>query len=83
MFIARHHFRLATGREDALVQICRERDSRLQDVPGRRRFHRLHFALDLGPPKFEGYEMVLQPVSPPLRRARGSAIIAPRRVCDP
>jgi heme-degrading monooxygenase HmoA len=41
MFIAMNRFRLAPGHEDAFVQMWRERDSRLQDVPGFRQFQLL------------------------------------------
>ena len=41
MFIAMNRFRIAPGFEDAFVQMWRERDSRLQDVPGFREFHLL------------------------------------------
>ena len=41
MFIAMNRFRIAPGFEDAFVQMWRERDSRLQDVPGFRQFHLL------------------------------------------
>lgn len=38
MFIAMNRFRIAPGYEDAFVQMWRERDSRLQEVPGFRSF---------------------------------------------
>ncbi len=41
MFIAMNRFRIAPGFEDSFVQMWRERDSRLQDVPGFRQFNLL------------------------------------------
>ncbi len=41
MFIAMNRFRIAPGFEDTVVQMVRERDSRLQDVPGFRQFNLL------------------------------------------
>lgn len=41
MFIAMNRFRIAPGFEDTFVQMWRERDSRLQDVPGFRQFNLL------------------------------------------
>ena len=41
MFIAMNRFRIAPGFEDSFVQMWRERDSRLQGVPGFRQFNLL------------------------------------------
>ncbi|MBK9777363.1 MAG: antibiotic biosynthesis monooxygenase [bacterium] len=41
MFIAMNRFRIDPGFEDTFVQMWRERDSRLQDVPGFRQFNLL------------------------------------------
>ena len=41
MFIAMNRFRIAPGFEDTFVQMWRDRDSRLQDVPGFRQFNLL------------------------------------------
>ena len=41
MFIAMNRFRIAPGFEDSFVQMWRERDSRLQSVPGFRQFNLL------------------------------------------
>ena len=41
MFIAMNRFRIAPGFEESFVQMWRERDSRLQDVPGFRQFNLL------------------------------------------
>ena len=42
MFIAMNRFRIALGREDGFVEIWRQRDSMLKDVPGFKDFHLLH-----------------------------------------
>ena len=100
MFIAMNRFRIALGREAEFVEIWRQRDSRLAQVPGFVDFHLLQGRSDesatvfvshsrwestaafeawtrseafraahggagaprdlyLGPPQFEGYEVVL------------------------
>lgn len=100
MFIAMNRFRIAPGFEDGFVQMWRERDSRLKEVPGFLTFHLLRGEAGpeatvfvshstwasrgdfqawtesdafrqahakarapegtyLGPPQFEGYEVVL------------------------
>ena len=41
MFIAMNRFQIAPGREAAFEKLWRERDSRLDDVPGFREFHLL------------------------------------------
>jgi heme-degrading monooxygenase HmoA len=100
MFIAMNRFRIALGKEDAFIDIWKNRDSHLEAVPGFRDFHLLQGPSDenstlftshsiwesgedfanwtrseafrkahanageskgiyLGPPQFEGYEVVL------------------------
>ena len=100
MFIAMNRFRIAPGREAEFIEVWRQRDSRLSEVPGFQTFHLLqgpgdaevtvfvsHSTWDssaafeawtrsesfraahanagrqsglyLGPPKFEGFEVVL------------------------
>ena len=41
MFIAMNRFRIAPGREAEFIEIWRQRDSRLAEVPGFRQFHLL------------------------------------------
>jgi heme-degrading monooxygenase HmoA len=41
MYIAMNRFRIAAGREEEFVQVWRERDSYLDEVPGFRRFRLL------------------------------------------
>jgi len=100
MFIAMNRFRIAPGREAEFIEVWRQRDSRLADVPGFQKFNLLqgpgdaqatvfvsHSTWDsaaafeawtrsesfraahahagqqrglyLGPPQFEGFEVVL------------------------
>ena len=100
MFIAMNRFRIAPGREAEFIEVWRQRDSRLAEVPGFKTFHLLqgpgtaeatvfvsHSTWDsaadfeawtrsesfraahanagqqrglyLGPPQFEGFEVVL------------------------
>lgn len=44
MYLAMNRFRIARGKEDDFVQMWRERDSYLADVPGFVRFHLLQGA---------------------------------------
>ncbi|QID19556.1 antibiotic biosynthesis monooxygenase [Nitrogeniibacter mangrovi] len=44
MYLAMNRFRIARGKEDEFVQMWRERDSHLADVPGFVRFHLLRGA---------------------------------------
>lgn len=39
MFLAMNRFKIARGREDEFVEIWRQRDTYLDQVPGFRRFH--------------------------------------------
>jgi heme-degrading monooxygenase HmoA len=41
MFIAMNRFRIAVGREAEFIEVWRQRDSRLADVPGFQRFNLL------------------------------------------
>lgn len=41
MFVAMNRFRIALGREEEFVEIWRQRDSYLDEVPGFREFHLL------------------------------------------
>ncbi len=41
MYIAMNRFRIAPGREEDFIEIWRNRDSHLDDVPGFREFHLL------------------------------------------
>ncbi|WCM86520.1 antibiotic biosynthesis monooxygenase family protein [Acidovorax sp. NCPPB 3576] len=41
MFVAMNRFRIAPGREEAFVEIWRQRDSHLAQVPGFQAFHLL------------------------------------------
>ena len=41
MFIAMNRFRIAPGREEEFIQIWRQRDTYLQDVPGFKSFNLL------------------------------------------
>ena len=41
MFIAMNRFRIAPGREAEFIDVWRQRDSRLADVPGFKAFHLL------------------------------------------
>ena len=100
MFIAMNRFRIAPGREAEFIEVWRQRDSRLAEVPGFRQFNLLQGPRDeqatvfvshstwdsvaafeawtrsesfraahanagqqrglyLGPPQFEGFEVVL------------------------
>lgn len=100
MFIAMNRFRIAPGREAEFIEVWRQRDSRLAEVPGFQTFNMLQGASDdqatvfishstwesaaafqdwtrsesfraahasagqqrglyLGPPQFEGFEVVL------------------------
>ncbi|MBH1957824.1 antibiotic biosynthesis monooxygenase family protein [Polaromonas sp.] len=100
MFIAMNRFRIAPGREAEFIEVWRQRDSRLAEVPGFQSFHLLQGPGDaqatvfvshstwesaaafeawtrsesfraahasagqqrglyLGPPQFEGFEVVL------------------------
>ncbi|MFM8332417.1 MAG: antibiotic biosynthesis monooxygenase family protein [Candidatus Methylumidiphilus sp.] len=100
MFIAMNRFRIALGREDEFVEVWKNRESYLDEVPGFKEFHLLRGAstdehtlfashsiwestaafeawthseafrkahsgagsskgLYLGPPQFEGFEVVL------------------------
>ncbi len=100
MFIAMNRFRIAPGREAEFIEVWRQRDSRLAEVPGFQTFNLLQGASDeqatvfvshstwasaaafqdwtrsesfraahasagqqrglyLGPPQFEGFEVVL------------------------
>ncbi|CAN5215818.1 antibiotic biosynthesis monooxygenase [soil metagenome] len=100
MFIAMNRFRIAPGREAEFIEVWRQRDSRLAEVPGVQTFNMLQGASDdqatvfishstwesaaafqdwtrsesfraahasagqqrglyLGPPQFEGFEVVL------------------------
>lgn len=100
MYIAMNRFRIALGKEDEFIQIWKNRESHLDQVPGFQRFHLLrgpaneeytlfashsvwdsHAAFEawthsesfrrahanaggskgiyLGPPQFEGFEVVL------------------------
>lgn len=100
MFIAMNRFRIAPGREADFIEVWRQRDSRLADVPGFQTFHMLQGPSDdkatlfvshstwddaaafeawtrsesfraahanagqqrdlyLGPPQFEGFDVVL------------------------
>jgi heme-degrading monooxygenase HmoA len=44
MFIAMNRFKITPGREDEFIELWRNRDSRLQDVPGFKAFHLLRGA---------------------------------------
>jgi heme-degrading monooxygenase HmoA len=44
MFIAMNRFKIAPGREDEFIELWRNRDSRLQSVPGFKGFHLLRSA---------------------------------------
>lgn len=46
MFIAMNRFRIAAGREADFVEVWRQRDSRLSEVPGFRSFNLLQGATD-------------------------------------
>lgn len=100
MYIAMNRFQIAPGREEDFLEVWRQRDSHLSDVPGFKQFNMLQGAsqeehtvfishsvweseaafrawtqsgafrkahagakspegIYLGPPKFEGYEVVL------------------------
>lgn len=100
MYIAMNRFKIAPGREEEFVQIWKQRDTHLQEVPGFKEFHLLRGPADesctlfashsiwesrqafeawtrseafrkahasagaakeiyLGPPQFEGFEVVL------------------------
>lgn len=41
MFIAMNRFRIAPGREDVFIDLWKNRESRLDEVPGFREFHLL------------------------------------------
>lgn len=41
MYIAMNRFRIAPGKEEAFIEIWRNRDSHLEGVPGFREFHLL------------------------------------------
>jgi heme-degrading monooxygenase HmoA len=44
MFIAMNRFKIVPGREDEFIELWRNRDSRLQGVPGFKAFHLLRGA---------------------------------------
>ena len=44
MYIAMNRFRIVLGREQEFIEIWRNRDSHLEDVPGFREFHLLQGA---------------------------------------
>jgi heme-degrading monooxygenase HmoA len=47
MFIAMNRFRIAAGREAEFIEVWRQRDSRLAEVPGFRSFSLLQGASDI------------------------------------
>jgi len=91
MYIAMNRFRIAPGREEDFLEVWRNRDSHLDEVPGFKQFQMLQGesqedhtvfishsvweseeafrkahanakapeGIYLGPPKFEGFEVVL------------------------
>ena len=90
MYIAMNRFRIAPGREEDFLEVWRNRDSHLDEVPGFKQFHTVFIShsvweseeafrawtkseafrkahanakapegIYLGPPKFEGFEVVL------------------------
>ena len=73
MYIAMNRFRIAPGREEDFLEVWRNRDSHLDEVPEEAfrawtksdAFRKAHAnakapeGIYLGPPKFEGYEVVL------------------------
>jgi len=44
MFIAMNRFKIAPGREDEFIELWKNRESRLADVPGFKEFHLLRGA---------------------------------------
>lgn len=46
MYIAMNRFRIAAGREDEFIEIWKNRDSQLDNVPGFREFHLLRGPTD-------------------------------------
>lgn len=46
MFVAMNRFRIAKGREAEFIEVWRQRDSRLADVPGFQRFNLLQGGSD-------------------------------------
>ena len=46
MYVAMNRFRIALGREEDFIEIWKNRDTHLQEVPGFKQFHLLQGATD-------------------------------------
>ena len=46
MYVAMNRFRIALGREQDFIEIWKNRDTHLQEVPGFKQFHLLQGATD-------------------------------------
>ncbi len=68
MFIAMNRFKIVPGKEREFENVWKERDTHLKDVDGFKEFHLVKgeqnsefslYASYLGPPNFEGFEVVI------------------------